>query len=46
MMPDNAAYYHAAYIAAGVIYGVYVVSLLWRLRRARERLAGTPPRAP
>ncbi len=42
MMPDNAVYYHAAYIATGVIYGVYVVSLLWRTRRARERLRGGP----
>jgi hypothetical protein len=36
-MPDNAVYYHAAYIAAAVIYGGYVISLLMRTRRARER---------
>jgi hypothetical protein len=36
-MPDNAIYYHAAYIAAAVVYGGYIVSLLVRSRRARER---------
>jgi hypothetical protein len=36
-MPDNAVYYHAAYIAAAVIYGGYVVSLILRSRRARDR---------
>ncbi|MDF2776298.1 MAG: hypothetical protein K0S86_5800 [Geminicoccaceae bacterium] len=36
-MPDNSAYYYAAYIAAGVIYGGYIVSLVIRTRRARER---------
>lgn len=36
-MPDNAIYYHAAYIAAAVIYGGYVVSLIIRGRRLRER---------
>jgi hypothetical protein len=36
-MPDNAIYYHAAYIAAGVVYGGYIVSLLIRRRRARDR---------
>ena len=38
MTPDNAVYYHAAYIAAGAIYVVYLLTLLWRVRRARERL--------
>jgi hypothetical protein len=46
-MPENAWYFHAAYIAATVIYGVYIISLLVRTKRARERerragLAGTP----
>jgi hypothetical protein len=36
-MPDNAIYYHAAYIAAGVVYGGYVISLVIRRRRARSR---------
>jgi hypothetical protein len=36
-MPDNAIYYHAAYIAAAVIYGGYVVSLFVRTVRARAR---------
>ena len=36
-MPDNAIYYHAAYIAAGVVYGAYIISLLIRRRRARDR---------
>ena len=36
-MPDNAVYYHAAYIAAAVIYGGYIVSLVIRTRRARDR---------
>ena len=39
--PDNAGYYHAAYIAAALIYGVYSVALWWRSRRAR-RDAGEP----
>lgn len=36
-MPDNAIYYHAAYIAAAVIYGGYIVSLFVRGWRAQER---------
>ena len=36
-MPDNSAYYYAAYLAAGLIYGGYIVSLVIRTRRARER---------
>ncbi|HEX6051027.1 MAG TPA: hypothetical protein VFZ21_17225 [Gemmatimonadaceae bacterium] len=36
-MPDNAAYYYAAYIAAGLIYGGYILSLVIRTRRARAR---------
>ena len=37
MMPENSAYYHAAYIAAGIIYGAYIVSIVLRTRRARRR---------
>lgn len=36
MTPDTASYYHAAYIAAGVLYGGYVLSLWWRARRSRK----------
>ena len=36
-MPDNAVFYQAAYAAAGIIYGGYVVSLIIRRRRVRER---------
>ena len=36
-MPDNAAFYHAAYIAAAIIYGGYIVSLAIRIRRANAR---------
>jgi hypothetical protein len=35
-MPDTAAYYYAAYIAAGLLYGAYVVSLWWRARLMRK----------
>ena len=38
-MPENAGYYHAAYIVAGTIYTLYTISL-WRRRRAlRDRRA-------
>lgn len=36
-MPDNAIFYHAAYIAAGIVYGGYIVSLALRIRKANER---------
>ena len=36
-MPDNAVFYYAAYAAAAVVYGGYIVSLVVRGRRARER---------
>jgi hypothetical protein len=38
-MADTAAYYHAAYIVAGVLYVLYAVSLVVRRRKARARLA-------
>ncbi|MGI9076357.1 MAG: hypothetical protein ACR2G6_03370 [Gemmatimonadaceae bacterium] len=41
-MPDNAAYYHAAYALAATIYAVYAASIWWRARRVRERLARSP----
>lgn len=37
-VPDTSAYFHAAYIAAAVLYGGYVLSLWIRMRRVRERL--------
>jgi hypothetical protein len=37
-MPDNAAYYQAAYVAAFVVYTLYAASIWWRARRVRERL--------
>ena len=37
MTPDNAIFYQAAYLAAAIIYGGYVISLVVRGRRARER---------
>jgi hypothetical protein len=36
-MPDNAIFYRVAYLAIAVIYGGYVVSLVVRNRRARQR---------
>ena len=36
-MPDNAIFYQAAYIAAAIVYGGYIVSLVIRMRRASER---------
>jgi hypothetical protein len=36
-MPDNAIYYQLAYAAAALIYGGYIVSLVVRMRRARDR---------
>ena len=35
-MPENAGYYHAAYILAAALYVGYVVSLWWRGRRPRK----------
>ncbi len=37
MMPENAVFFHVAYAAAAVIYGGYVVSLVVRSRRIRDR---------
>ena len=38
-MADTGAYFHAAYIVAGVLYVAYVVSLASRRRRVVRRLA-------
>ncbi|HET7585119.1 MAG TPA: hypothetical protein VFK13_09430 [Gemmatimonadaceae bacterium] len=53
-VPQNAAYYHAAYVAALAIYAAYALSLRIRGNRAVERLrtltahreSGTTERAP
>ena len=37
MTPDNAIYYQAAYTVAGVVYGAYIISLIVRARRVRDR---------
>jgi hypothetical protein len=40
VVPDNAAYFHAAYIAAAVIYGGYIALLWARARALRARARG------
>lgn len=39
MMPDNAGYMHAAYIAAALIVAGYIVSLIARARAMARRAA-------
>ena len=39
MTPDNAAYYHAAYIAAAIIYLSYALDVWRRKRKTRARLS-------
>ena len=36
MTPDTSAYYYAAYVLAGVLFGGYVASLWWRARKVRK----------
>lgn len=36
--PNTFAFYHAAYIAAAVLYTAYAVGLWWRARRVRRAL--------
>jgi hypothetical protein len=38
-MADTTAYYHAAYLVAGVLYVLYALSLVSRRRKVRARLA-------
>lgn len=38
MPPQNAVYYHVAYIAVAVIYLGYAASILLRAARAQRRL--------
>lgn len=40
--PDNAAYFHAAYILAALVYGGYSVHVVRRVSRAQARLRRTP----
>ena len=37
-MPDNASYYHAAYIVAAIVYLAYTAALLRRRARVRAAL--------
>jgi hypothetical protein len=36
-MPNNAQFYHAAYIVAALVYGGYSLSIWWRRKKVRER---------
>ncbi len=38
MTPDTSAYYHAAYVAAAILYVGYVATLWWRYRTVSRRL--------
>jgi heme exporter protein D len=38
MPPENASYFHAAYVVTVAVYALYAVSL-WRRRRALDRRA-------
>ncbi len=40
MTPDNGFYYHAAYVAAAIIYAAYTASIAWRHRALRRRRDG------
>ena len=39
MTPDNAVYYHAAYVVAAVVYVCYALALRSRARTLRARLS-------
>ncbi len=43
-MPDTFAYYVAAYVVAGLLYGGYVASLVIRSRRISPRTENREPR--
>lgn len=38
-MPDNARFYHAAYVATLVLYAAYTASIVWRRRAVARRRA-------
>ena len=40
-MPDNAIYYHIAYILAAIVYGGYAGMLYWRRLRVRAKALRT-----
>jgi hypothetical protein len=45
MPPENAGYMYAAYVAAGIIYAGYALSIWWRFRavaRRYQRDSGAP----
>jgi hypothetical protein len=37
-MPDNSAYFKAAYVAIAVLHGGYIATIWWRARRLEQRL--------
>ena len=39
MIPQNAAYYHAAYLVVIVVHAAYALSIWQRRRTVRRRLA-------
>jgi hypothetical protein len=43
MIPQNAQYYHIAYMAAVVIYGGYALTIWLRRKKVRARLAAERP---
>lgn len=40
MLPENGTYMIAGYIAVGVIYGMYAISLFLRAREERRKYGG------
>jgi len=48
MPPENSGYMYAAYVAAGVIYAGYTLSIWWRarvlMRRSRTELGARDAR--
>ena len=46
MTPDNAAFFHAAYVVVVVLYLGYAAALLRRRARVREALAAEAARLP
>lgn len=43
-MPDNAGYYHVAYLAASVIYTLYALRLAMKRSKLRSQRAQSEPR--
>lgn len=40
LMPDNAVYYHVAYVVSAVVYALYAVSIYARRKRVRAATHG------